>query len=173
MGVSTTQTVPFHITNLPSSNSKGTDEGVTCVSVQIHPQKPGKKIQNIIVLLIWTWSDIDSNNIVYLSLLILFFISHFLDTIYCILYIISCISLFSEPQSTVWEWCVSITICSSIKRTLSRTRKVKSWHCSDGYVQYLHEKYIIKQVWLWFFSLSSRDIQNKYDKWLQWVQWIQ
>ena len=42
MGVSTTETVVFSVTNLPFSNSTVMDEGISCVSVQVHPQKPGE-----------------------------------------------------------------------------------------------------------------------------------
>ena len=46
MGVSTVDTVVFTVTNLPSSNSVDPNSGISCVSVQVHPQKPGKKSIN-------------------------------------------------------------------------------------------------------------------------------
>ena len=42
MGVSTKETVIFTVTNLPHSNSTDSEDGISCVSVQIHPQKPGE-----------------------------------------------------------------------------------------------------------------------------------
>jgi hypothetical protein len=40
-GVSTQDTVTFTVTNLPFSDSVNDIDGISCVSVQIHPQKPG------------------------------------------------------------------------------------------------------------------------------------
>jgi hypothetical protein len=40
-GVSTQDTVTFTVTNLPFSDSVNDVDGISCVSVQIHPQKPG------------------------------------------------------------------------------------------------------------------------------------
>ena len=50
MGVSTVDTVVFTVTNLPSSNSTDLDSGISCVSVQVHPQKPGKFCQSLLFL---------------------------------------------------------------------------------------------------------------------------
>jgi hypothetical protein len=57
MGVSTVDTVVFTVTNLPSSNSTDLDSGISCVSVQVHPQKPGK-IRQMIIDLIFLQSSV-------------------------------------------------------------------------------------------------------------------
>lgn len=49
MGVSTVDTVVFTVTNLPSSNSTGYISGISCVSVQVHPQKPGENSVNYLI----------------------------------------------------------------------------------------------------------------------------